>query len=64
MIGSGVLEAAGLVESRKEGRLRLYCLVPSPLQAAEDWIVAQREIWEQRLDRLQAYVEGTKPTDI
>ena len=58
-----VLENAGMVESRKEGRLRLYRLVPTPLQAAEDWIVAQRSIWEQRLDRLQAYVEGTKPTD-
>ncbi|HEX8125623.1 MAG TPA: metalloregulator ArsR/SmtB family transcription factor [Allosphingosinicella sp.] len=58
-----VLEKAGMVESRKEGRLRLYRLVPTPLQDAEDWMVEQRSIWEQRLDRLEAYVEGTKTTD-
>jgi DNA-binding transcriptional ArsR family regulator len=57
----GVLEAAGVVESRKEGRLRLYRLAPVPLQAAEDWIVAQRRHWEQRLDRLEAYVRELEP---
>lgn len=55
-----VLEDAGVVESRKEGRSRLYRLVPTPLEAAEAWIVTQRNIWEQRLDRLQDYVDGMK----
>jgi DNA-binding transcriptional ArsR family regulator len=58
-----VLEDAGVVKSRKEGRLRLYQLIPMPLQAAEGWMMTQRTMWEQRLDRLQAYVEGMKSTD-
>jgi DNA-binding transcriptional ArsR family regulator len=53
-----VLEDAGVVRSRKEGRSRRYRLVPDPLQAAEAWIVAQRTIWEQRLDRMEDYVDG------
>jgi DNA-binding transcriptional ArsR family regulator len=58
-----VLEDAGVVKSHKEGRLRLYQIIPAPLQYAEDWITAQRSIWEQRLDQLQAYVEQAKSTD-
>jgi DNA-binding transcriptional ArsR family regulator len=53
----GVLEHCGLVRSRKEGRVRRYQLVPSSLATAENWMLAQRKIWEQRLDRMQEYVE-------
>ena len=28
------------------------------LAGAERWMLDQREIWEQRLDRMQDYVEG------
>jgi DNA-binding transcriptional ArsR family regulator len=58
-----VLEDVGLVKSRKEGRVRLYQLIPTPLKEAEDWITDQRSLWEQRLDRLQAYVERPEPPD-
>jgi len=51
-----VLEACGLVRSRKAGRVRTYRLVPKPLQAAEHWMVAQRRLWERRLDQLDAYL--------
>lgn len=56
----GVLEAAGLVRSSKEGRSRHYRLVPAPLRAAEGWIADQRRLWERRLDRLEAHVEAMK----
>lgn len=52
-----VLEDAGLVASQKEGRTRLYKLTPEPIFEAEDWLAAQRTLWEKRLDRLQAHVE-------
>lgn len=52
-----VLEDAGLVASQKEGRTRLYKLTPEPMYEAEDWMAAQRTLWEKRLDRLQVYVE-------
>src|SRR6202012_4744994 len=55
-----VLEECGLVRSHKEGRVRRYELVPQPLAVAEDWMVAQRAIWEQRLDQLGEYVEQMK----
>ncbi len=51
-----VLERCGLVRSRKEGRVRRFHLAPRPLADAEHWIVAQREAWNQRLDRLEAYL--------
>jgi DNA-binding transcriptional ArsR family regulator len=51
-----VLERCGLVRSRKTGRVRTYHLVPKPLQAVESWMTAQRNLWERRLDQLDAYL--------
>src|ERR1700722_8267055 len=45
-----LLEECGLVRSRKRGRMRTYTLSPQPLQAAEEWLRAQRVLWERRLD--------------
>ena len=52
-----VLEAVGLVESRKVGRFRTCRLKPAATTEAEVWLAAQRGIWEARLDRLEAYVK-------
>lgn len=51
-----VLEEAGLVRSTKRGRVRTYRLSPTPLASAETWLAQQRSVWEQRLDRFDAYV--------
>jgi DNA-binding transcriptional ArsR family regulator len=48
----GVLEAAGIVDSEKIGRVRVCRLAPQGLQPAEGWLAAQRNEWERRLDRL------------
>ena len=58
-----MLEQCGVVRSRKEGRVRRFHLVPKPLATAEDWMVAQRAVWNQRLDQLQDYVEGMKTSN-
>ena len=55
-----VLEACGLVRSRKTGRVRTYRLVPQPLKAAERWMTEQRALWERRLDQLDNYLMETK----
>lgn len=55
-----VLEHVGIVSSRKEGRVRTYRLTPRPLQAAEDWMVRQRRLWERRLDQFDDYVRTLK----
>jgi len=51
-----VLEDCGVVRSTKTGRVRTYELVPKRLKVAEDWLAAQRDIWEQRADRFARYV--------
>jgi DNA-binding transcriptional ArsR family regulator len=56
-----VLEASGLVESQKVGRVRTCRLVVKRLDTVQDWIDARRAAWERRLDRLGDYLtEQTK----
>jgi DNA-binding transcriptional ArsR family regulator len=56
----GILESSGLVTSVKNGRVRTCSLQTKSLATIEVWLSAQREIWEQRLDRLELYVEKLK----
>ena len=53
----GVLEAAGLVRSKKVGRVRTFAIESSALSQAEQWINARRIEWDHRLDRLGAALE-------
>ena len=53
-----VLEAVGLVESQKSGRVRTCWLKPAAMTGAERWLVEQRAVWETRLDRLEVYVKA------
>lgn len=55
-----VLEKSGLVQSRKQGRVRTYWLVPEPLAPAEQWFSQQREHWNRRLDQLDSYLSELK----
>lgn len=50
------LEGSGLVRSRKQGRVRTYWIEPQRMRLAEDWLAAQRGIWEQRLDQHDDYL--------
>lgn len=56
----GILEDAGLIISRREGRRRICSLNPQALREAEDWLAAQRRQWEERLDRFEAHLETMK----
>jgi DNA-binding transcriptional ArsR family regulator len=66
-----VLEETGLVASEKAGRTRICRATPAPLASAQDWLAAQRALWEARLDRLDSYVtalmkdrsDGPRPED-
>ena len=53
----GVLETAGLVRSKKVGRVRICAIEPDALNLAEQWINARRIDWERRLDRLDEYLK-------
>jgi DNA-binding transcriptional ArsR family regulator len=54
----GVLEAAGLVRSKKLGRVRTCSIDAATLSLAEQWINARRQEWDGRLDRLGDYLES------
>ncbi len=50
----GRLEAAGLVRSRKIGRVRMVEIEAEGLAGAEDWLRRTQALWQGRLDRLAA----------
>lgn len=49
-----VLEEAGLVATRKQGRVRMVALRPRSLETIDTWLDGQRNLWEGRLARLEA----------
>ena len=51
-----VLEASGLVQSEKVGRVRTCRIEAKALSAAEQWIAERRASWERQLDRLGEYL--------
>jgi DNA-binding transcriptional ArsR family regulator len=54
-----VMEEAGLVIRRKDGRVHRLRFDPAPMNEASDWIEQHREFWEGQLDRLARYLEDT-----
>jgi DNA-binding transcriptional ArsR family regulator len=56
-----VLEASGLVRSRKLGRVRTCTVEPTALRSAERWIAERRTFWEQSLDQLGEYLAREEP---
>lgn len=56
-----VLEKAGLISRSREKQWRPCKLEPEPLKAVDAWIGDYRKMWEQRFDRLDAYLKTLKP---
>lgn len=57
-----VLERAGLISRSREGQQRPCRLEPHALAPAADWIEQYRAMWEERFDRLDAYLKGVAPS--
>jgi DNA-binding transcriptional ArsR family regulator len=55
-----ILEEAKLVTTEKHGRTRECRIGPGDMDEVSDWIEHYRRMWEQRLDRLEAYLEQQK----
>jgi DNA-binding transcriptional ArsR family regulator len=53
-----VLERAGLVRRRVEGRRHVCRIEPSPLAAAEKWLRYYEHFWSKRLDALEALLKA------
>ncbi|MFC4101061.1 ArsR/SmtB family transcription factor [Paenibacillus xanthanilyticus] len=52
-----VLNEARIVDVRPQANQRIYNLRPEPLQDMQTWIQSFRRLWEDRFDRLDAYLE-------
>jgi DNA-binding transcriptional ArsR family regulator len=52
-----VLSEVGLVSCRAEGRRRLYRLQPAPLQPMHAWLAKYEQALNDRLDRLDDYLQ-------
>jgi DNA-binding transcriptional ArsR family regulator len=54
------LEANGLINTTKVGRVRTCALDRDRLALVDDWLAEQRRIWEGRTDRLEHFVTETE----
>jgi DNA-binding transcriptional ArsR family regulator len=52
-----VLERAGLIAQRRQAQWRHCRIEAAPLKEVADFTERYRHIWEQRLDRLDAYLQ-------
>ena len=52
-----VLESAGLVRRKRDGRVHRLKLEAKPMQQAQAWIEEYRKFWEASFDRLDEYLK-------
>ena len=58
-----ILRECGLIVVVKQGRER-YCETrPEKLDEVSNWIAQHRQLWEQRLDRLDEYLKTIQEDD-
>ncbi len=51
---------AGLIAQRREAQWRRCRITAGPLKKVSDWTERYRQVWEERLDRLDEYVQQLK----
>ena len=56
----GVLEQAGLVTTKKIGRVRTCRLGPRRLEEETAWLERYRQLWDSRFEKLDRVVEELK----
>lgn len=54
-----VLEEAGLITRRKDGRTHYLHLKASALKDASDWLAHYKAFWEAQIDSLERYLQET-----
>ena len=52
-----VLEKAGLVKRRRNGRVHSLTLEAKPMREAQAWIDRYRKFWEGNLDQFEKYLD-------
>lgn len=51
-----VLEAGGIVNSDKRGRVRTYRIAPDAFGGLEAWVAERKSQWQGQFDRLDAFL--------
>ncbi len=52
-----VLEHAGLIIRGRDAQWRPCRIEPTALKPVDEWLENYRRLWEERIDRLEAYLE-------
>lgn len=52
-----VLERAGLISKGREAQWRPCRIETQALENVDDWLAGYRQLWEERFDRLDAYLD-------
>jgi DNA-binding transcriptional ArsR family regulator len=55
-----VLEGAGLISRGRDAQWRPCKLEASQLKEATDWLEQYRRCWDERFDKLEAYLKSTE----
>ena len=58
-----ILEEAGLITTRKQGRVKLHYLNPDPLQNVDSWLGGYRRLWNERMERLEDLINRTQESE-
>jgi len=57
-----VLERAGLISRGRSAQTRPCRLEAAPLKEVASWVETYRNLWEERFERLDAFLQSTKST--
>ena len=52
-----VLEQAGLITRGRDAQSRPCRISPGALKGTDDWLMRYRRLWDERFDRLDAYLQ-------
>ena len=52
-----VLEAGGIVRSKKSGRIRTYQIAPDAFSGLEAWVAKRKAMWNRQFDALDRYLK-------
>jgi len=58
-----VLEKAGLVKRRRDGRVHSLALEAKPMQEAQAWLDRYRKFWQGNLDQFEKYLDKLKENE-
>ena len=53
-----ILERAGLISRRIDGRAHRLALAPGGMRLATDWVEQHRQLWSHSLDRLEQFLDA------